>query len=360
MGSQPMAVPCARDIGRESPGTLPLRVDGVIRDDTGLATTLHCTDIERTELRVAVHGSSAVESSWKPDQWYRFAGVTRAESSDTELVFPADEGSVNRTEAPEPRSHPPRSECEDPWVTQLGASNEFVVVTVQLRPVDTTTHSSADAPESFEIGAVCFNHLSRDDDTTVYHREAPDTHDEQLLLEHVAEGLAAIEGATLITYGPDRSPLALLRARFAVAATGDIVDTGAEQTLNRCFHADFGAVAARVDAETVPALAREVGVTTDSVRLDEFDLQAAPEEWRADWHIEDLPLESRSDPRMIDQDYTTLLERYLRADDGTTSTTALGRCLKAYASADVPMLSELATNKEFASLACPLAGGAGK
>jgi hypothetical protein len=347
---------CAREID-ESRSALSLRVDRVRRDGGNAPGTLYCTDVEGTELRVAVRESPAGDLSWQAGRWYRLDGVVRSTSPGAELLFPSGDGSADRVDAPESRTHPPLADLDDPWLVQLGASDERVAVTVQLRPVDgaATSPVRAAAPESFQIGAVCLSHCE-EPDATVYHREEPDVRDEHLLLQHVVEDLSEAAGATLVTRGTDRSPLGALRARLDAAAGDGVVDPGAGAVLDGCFHADAGRVAARAAAETLTAAARELGVETDPVRLDDYDIGDDPADWREGWNTDDRPISGPSDPRMTDRDYAALVERYLGADDSVAAA-ALGNCLKAYASADLSLLGDLATDDATGRLACSRPAG---
>lgn len=346
---------CAREIGGGSRGALPLRVDRVV-DDGDVTRALYCTDVEGTELRVAVRGLPGADPSWESNRWYRFDGVVRSTSPGAELLFPAGVGSTERIDAPERRAYPPSADLDDPWLTQLGASDDVVVLTVQPRPTDGSRSPRADAPESFEVGAVCFAYPDGAGDTTVYHREEPDTHDEHLLLQHVVRDLSEAEGATLVTHGADRSPLGMLRTRLALAAEGDTVEAGAGRVLDGCFHADTGSLATRAGAETLTAAARRLGVEHSPVRLDDYDIGLDPADWREGWETDEMSLSGVADPRMTDRDYATLVERYLRADE-ELATTELGGCLKAHASAELPLLGELATHEDTGCLACPRLSG---
>ncbi|PSP24733.1 hypothetical protein BRC61_01455 [Halobacteriales archaeon QH_10_65_19] len=67
--------------------------------DGDVTRTLYCTDVGGTELRVAIRGVPGADPSWESD--------------------------------------------------------DVVVLTVQPRPTDGSPSPRADAPESFEVGAVC-------------------------------------------------------------------------------------------------------------------------------------------------------------------------------------------------------------
>jgi hypothetical protein len=346
---------CTRDAGEESRSVLLLRVERVTADENGVATTLYCTDVEGTELRVAIGDPPTAGPDWKTGQWYRFDGVVRSTTPGAELLFSAGDGGTERVAPPEGRPHPPPAELDDPWLIQLGASDEVVAVTVQPRPTDGTTIPRADAPETFEIGAVCFAHHGAD--ATVYHREEPDTRDEHLLLQHVVADLSELEGATLVTHGTGRSPLGMLRARLELAAGGDVVDEGGGAVLDACFHADLARVANRAGDGTLTATARRLGIEHAPVRLDDYETGLDPVNWRDESKASESALSDVSDPRMIDRDYAVLVERYLGTDDESAAATELGRCLKAYASADLPLLEELAAHDATAQLGCPRSAG---
>ncbi len=333
----------ARELGTDGASALPLRIDGVADEGEDFARTLCCTDIERTELRVAVDELPTADPPWETDEWYRFDGVARSDSLGTDLQFSPRTGRLEHIDPPDSRTHPSSADLDDPWLIQLGASDEVVAVTVQPRPTGGREGFSAGDPETYEIGAVCFGH----GDGTVYHRENPETRDEHLLLQHVVRDLSEAAGATLVTNGADPSPLEMLHARLGVAAEGDVVESGAKQVLADCFHADLHRTATRAGDDTLRATARRLGVEVSPVDLSDYDLRLDPADWRDGWETD------ASDSRMTDRDYTTLVERYLEADEESAASTDLGRCLKAYASADVPLLQKLATGGAVGRLACP-------
>lgn len=343
----------ASELTAERSLAVPLRVDYVTENPAEPASTVYCTDIEGTELRVAVPGQSTVDLQLETGQWYRFDGVVRAESLGAELLCPPRDRSVGRIDVPERRTNPPLAEVEDPWLVQLGASEDLIAVTVQPRPTDGVESIRADDPETFEIGAVCFAHCDGADDTTIYHREEPATRDEHLLLEHVVEDLSEAEGATLVTRGSDHHPLELLYQRLALAGEGSVVATGVEQVLEECFHADAERVAVRAGADTLVEAAQQLGIETGPVLLDEYETGLHPTDWRENWAIETTPLSDVSDPRMTDRDYSALVERYLGAEDESMDSAQLAQCLKAYASADLSLLRELVTEGTTAQLGCP-------
>ncbi len=106
-------------ITAERGSAVPLRVDYVADDPVEPTPTVHCTDIEGTELRVAVQEPSATESSWETGEWYRFDPVVRSRSLGAHLLFPSGNGSVERIETPEQQTHPPLAELDAPWLVQL-------------------------------------------------------------------------------------------------------------------------------------------------------------------------------------------------------------------------------------------------
>jgi hypothetical protein len=343
----------ASELTPERSSAVPLRVDHVTKNPAEPASKLYCTDIEGTELRVAVPEPSTVDPQLETGQWYRFDGVVRAKSLGAEILCPPGDRSVGRINVPERRTNPPLAEREDQWLVQLGASEERIAVTVQPRPTDGVGSIRPDDPETFEIGAVCFAHCDGTGDTTVYHREEPATRDEHLLLEHVVADLSEAEGATLLTRGSDHHPLELLHQRLALAGEGDVVATGAERVLGECFHANVDRVTLRAGADTLVEAAQQSGIETGAVHLDDYDTGLDPADWRENWAIETTPLSDVSDPRMTDQDYAALVERYLGAEDESVDSAQLGQCLKAYASADLDLLREFATEDTVAQLGCP-------
>jgi hypothetical protein len=86
----------SREITAEGGSAVPLRVDRVADDPAEPVCMLHCTDIEGTELRVAVREPSAAGLPPEAGEWYRFDGVARSGSPRSALVVPADRGGVER------------------------------------------------------------------------------------------------------------------------------------------------------------------------------------------------------------------------------------------------------------------------
>jgi hypothetical protein len=340
----------SREITAERGSAVPLRVEHVADDPAEPTCMVHCTDIEGTELRVAVQEPSTTESSLEPGKWYRFNRVVRSRSLGAHLLFQSGNGGVERIEAPEPQTHPPLAERDTPWLVQLGASDERIAVTVQPRPTDETGNIRVEDLETYEIAAVCFAYCDRSGDATIYHREEPDTRDEQLLLEHVVEDLSEAEGATLVTRGCDRFPLEMLYQRLTQASGGDIVGTGAERVLDGCFHVTPESVPIRSEADTVVEAARQLGIEADPVLLGDYDIGTDRVDWRGE--IDTMPPSGVSDPRMTDSDYATLLERYLDPEDGSVDSAQLAHCLKAYASADLGLLHELVAHDTMDRLGC--------
>jgi len=347
----------SRESTDDGNSVVPLRVDRVADNPGEPARRLYCTDIEGTELRLTIRASSAADLPLETGEWYRFGGVVRAGSLEAELLFPPGDGSLERIDPPERRTPPSLSDADEPWLIQLGASEEIIAVTVQPRPTDVPRSVRAGDPETFEIGAVCFAYCDGSGDTAVYHREEPDTRDERLLLQHVVEDLSEAEGATLVAHGSDHSPLEMLYTRLALAARGELVDTGAERVLEECHHADPERVTVRAGADTLTGAARHLGIEVGPVLLDDYDIGVDLTEWREDWELGTLPLSDVSDPRMTDQDYATLVERYLGTGDGSAESTQLGQCLNSYASADLALLCGLVTHGTLDRLGCPQLAG---
>jgi hypothetical protein len=347
----------SRESTDDGNSVVPLRVDRVADNPGEPARRLYCTDIEGTELRLTIRASSAADLPLETGEWYRFGGVVRAGSLEAELLFPPGDGSLERIDPPERRTPPSLSDADEPWLIQLGASEEIIAVTVQPRPTDVPRSVRAGDPETFEIGAVCFAHCDGSGDRTVYHREEPDTRDEHLLLQHVVADLSEAEGTTLVAHGSDHSPLEMLYTRLALAAEGELVDTGAERVLEECHHADPESVTVRAGADTLTGAARHLGIEVSSVLLDDYDIGVDSAEWREDREIDTPPASDVSDPRMTDQDYATLVERYLGTGDGSAESTQLGQCLNSYASADLALLCGLVTHGTLDRLGCPQLAG---
>ena len=338
----------ARAVPETGATALPLRVDRVADGVDSPTRTLHCTDIEGTELRVGVRGSPSGGLSPETGDWYQFDGITRSGVTGVELLC-GETGTAERIDRPDRRPRPPRSELDEPWLVQLGASNGLVAVTVQPRPTGEVTAVSATDPESFEIGAVCFDAPGESGEPTVYHREEPDAEDERLLLQHVVGDIAAAEGATLVT-GDRDATLELLYARLAVTAGGDVVESGAQHVLGRCYHADLGGLTARLGADSLADAAGQFGIESSPVRLDDYDTGLDPAEWRNTSAVGDV-----SDPRMTDRDYAVLVERYLAGE--VAEPAALSACLKSYAGTALPLLCELSGYDAVDRFGCPRLAG---
>jgi hypothetical protein len=342
----------SRTVTAKGGSAVPLRVDHVTDNPSDPTSTLYCTDIEGMELRVAVRGPPIPGLSRGTGRWYRFDGVVRSKSLGAHLLFPSENGSVERIETPERQTQPPLAERNAPWLVQLGATEHRIALTVYPRPTDGAGCINAEDPETFEIGAVCFEHCDRPGDTTVYHREEPERRDEQLLLEHVVEDLSATRGPTLVTRGSDRSPIELLYRRLTKVSGGDIVAAGSERVLSGCFHATPESVAVRTGADTLAEAAGRLDIESDPVRLSDYDIGIDPVDWREGWETDSMPVSDVSDPRLTDRDYTALVERYLGTDNGSADSAELARCLKAYASADLGLLRDLTTHGAMDRLGC--------
>lgn len=333
----------SRQVSGERDSLVPLRIDRVRGDPEAAEQKLYCTDIEGTQLRVGLHQTSSTNQTWQSGRWYRFDGLVPSESLDVELRFPLTSGSVERIEPPESRTYPSPSELEEPTVVQIGASDTVMALAVQPRSTDEFRSVDARDPETFEIGAVCLAPCDGTSQTTVYHREEPATRDEHLLLDHVVEDLSRAAGATLVTPGKGRSSITLLSTRLALAADGDVVDTGAETVLDSCFHATTDHLLVRTQTDSITQAARKSDTETYPVSLDDFETGLSPADWRKDWDSMPEPLSTVSDPHMTERDYLTLVERYLGATDESSETAVLGRCLKAFAGADCDRINGLVT-----------------
>jgi len=343
----------ARTVTAEGGSAVPLRVDHITGGTAGSISTLYCTDTEGTELQLTIRGISATNLPLETDEWYCFDGVVQSTSLGAQLVFPSEGGTIEPLDTPDRQPSPPVDDDDEPWLLQMGATDERIAVTVSPRPTHAPEKINVESPETFEIGAVCFAHCDRSCDATVYHREEPDRRDEQLLLQHVVEDLSSAEGATLVTHTNDPSPLKLLYQRLERASGGDIVPTEAEQVLTRCFHATTSGVAVRAETDTLSEAARQLDIGADPVSLDAYDIGIDPQDWREDWNLNSVPLSDVSDGRMIDRDYTTLVERYLTGGTESLDVAELARCLKSYVSADLDLLCDLVTHGTMDQLGCP-------
>ncbi len=344
------------EVAGETVSTLPLRVDRVVDGTEVTGQLLYCTGADGTELRVAVGEGPNVDRRWNTNRWYSFDGIGRAETRKAELLLSPEDGRAERIDTPEHGMQASPTDPDDPWLSQLGTSSEVLGVAVQVRPTGERRDVRAGDPESFEIGAVCLSPCGSTEEPTIYHREAPDTRDEHLLLQHVADDLAANQGATLLTRGTTPRPLTVLQTRLERAAAGDVVDSGAAQVLDGCFHANLTRVAARRGADTLRAVAEQLDVDVSPVLLSDYDIGIAPADWRESWSIDDSPLSGYSDPQMTDRDYAVLVQRYLDAADESPAVRELARCLKAHVRADRSLLRELVASDAVDQLGCSRLG----
>ncbi len=351
---EPQVIPSRKVLG-ESDSIVALQVNRVTDDSVKSPHTLYCTDIEGTKLRVALQDSS-ISPGLETGQWYRFDGVIRSQTLETELRVAPETGSVEPIDAPRMQSFPPLSELEDPGLIQTDTSSEIIAVTVQPRIADGATGVRVGDPETFEIGAVCFAHCLQADET-VYHREESELRDEHLLLRHVFEDLSDLDGATLVTDETDYSPIEMLYQRLALAADGEIIDSGATHVLDDCFHASIDRIAGRRESETVMGAAQKLDIAANPVSLDSHNIGINLADWRGEWKELPETLSTVSDPRMVDRDYATLVERYVGAEDESADSSQLAQCLKAYASADLELIRGFAAHGSLDQLGCPRIAG---
>lgn len=350
-------IPSRKALDESDSGVL-LRVDRVTDDSVKSPRTLYCTDIEGTKLRVALQDSS-LSTGWETDQWYRFDGVIQSQTLETELRVASETGSVEPIDAPGMQSFPPHSELEDPGLIQTDTSSEIIAVAVHPRVADGAAGVRVGDPATFEIGAVCFAHCLQAGETTVYHREESELRDEHLLLQHVFEDLSNLDGATLVTDETDHSPIKMLYQRLALAADGEIIDSGARHVLDDCFHASIDRIAERTESETVMRAAQKLDIAANPVSLDNHNIGINPADWRGEWKKLPEALSTVSDPRMVDRDYATLVERYVGAEDELADLSQLAQCLKAYASADLELIRGFAAHGSLDQLGCLQIAGRG-
>ncbi|ERH01231.1 MAG: hypothetical protein J07HN6_02866, partial [Halonotius sp. J07HN6] len=310
----------------EHGSTVTLRVDHIAKNRPDPAYIAYCTDIEQTELRLMIPEPSTTDLQLETGQWYRFDDVVRTRSPEATLLHPPEDINPEPVDAPEEHIAQSTGADESPWLVQLGRQKDIIAITVQPRPTDRIGNMSIADPETFEIGAVCISYCNGAGDTTVYHREESPIEDEHLLLEHVVEDIPEVEEPLLLTRGHNHDPLELLYQRLKLAGDGDIIMSGAEQVVGDCFHADADRIAHRAGTDALAEFAQQVGIETNPVRLDDYDIGATPADWRQNWAIETTPLSDVVDPRMTDRDYSVLVERYLNAEDESVASAQLAQC----------------------------------
>ena len=346
----------SRAVTNGDDSVIPLRVDYITPNPMESQGTLYCTDIEGTQLRVGVQESISADLDHEIDGWYRFDGIVRSQSLRAELRLSGN-GSIERIETPEKDTQPLLADLNDPTLIQMDSSAEVIGMTIQPRSASMTASVGATDPEGVEIGAVCLVHCDGTGETTVYHREEAHPQDEHLLLQHVVEKISGVERVTLVTHDHNNSQIEMLYDRVALAAEGEIIDSGAERVLDDCFHVTTEQVAIRTGADTVIQAARQMNIDVSSVLLDNYDIGIEQTDWRDDWEALPETLPSASVPRMTDQDYEVLLERYFDDESSSGDSAELARCLKAYASADLELIRGLIAQGVMDRLACSRVAG---
>jgi hypothetical protein len=333
--------------------TLRVRVDTITAHDEATAL-LHCTDAAGTMFRLAVADDGTGSTiDWERGQWYRLTGIEpAAPTARAEARFSPATGECRPSSPPADAAADGSSDASTlPGLAPLGTFDDRLGVTVTVRP--TTEAPRSATSDSFEITAVCLAAFDRPaKDTVVYHREEADQHDERLLLEHVVADLADADQGLLVGWSDSHSPFATLQARLAALADGDVLPAGAARALDGFHVADLSQLGARHGADDAVATARALGLDADYPQVQGDGLDRSPATWREDWDG-GTPVTELSDPRMYRRDYLTLVDQYLTTTaDEDADRAALGTRLKAYASADLPVLQALADHEAAQPVGC--------
>lgn len=337
-------------------GTIRLRIDQVAPGTTDASDTteiLYCTDADRTQARVAVNEPSRADSpDWQQGQWYEFSEITRTHAAGDAMfsVTPTD-GRCARIDPPAMESPSGAATTATHSVAQLGERPDRLGLTVVAVPASGGSAISPGAPESYEVTAVCLDAFNAATDPDVYHREAADSHDERLLLEHVIEDLTRTDAETLVTWGGGVDSIELLASRHQQLRDGDILDQTSADVFDGFYYADLSRLGARHSHDDPVEMAQSLGLPAEYPRFDPDTLESDPSEWRADWDLEQTPLTSATETRLVERDYRALVDSHLTGS--STTPAALGECLKGFASAQLEPLQSVSSHDVAARLGCP-------
>ncbi|WP_231852285.1 hypothetical protein [Haloquadratum walsbyi] len=353
-----------RALNQQNPDNLRFRVDQVVSSEVSKANgmkILYCTDIERTQTRVAVTSPSPEDNSfeWQQGQWYEFNQITRSHEIQTAgtPAFAITSGNKNceRIEPPAIDS-PSRSEesiASNMSIPKLSERSDRIGLAVTVIPASGEQAISPDNPAGYEITAVCIDSFDTPTDPPVYHRAAADSHDERILLEHVVEDLRQTDARTILTWSNTSDSIELLASRHQQLADGNILYRENDDVFDGFYYADLSRLGVRHNYTDSIKMAQSLDgdITAEYPRFDPDAIENDPNEWRAEWDLAETPLTDRTDTRLTKQDYRTLLESHFAGN--STTPDALATCLQSFVSAQLEPLHSISTHNVAAHLGCP-------
>lgn len=339
---------------QQETSSLELRIDQIVTQATEAGDereTLYCTDADGVQSRVESAVLPQTDSpNWQRGQWYELSDISRTDSyTGAEFRFTPTEQSHSRIEpltVTSPETHASVSRA----FPRLGNQSDCLGLTIVAVPTDEKTAVSPGAPESYELTAVCLQEFNSATAPTVYHREAPSSHDERLLLEHVFADVAETDAKTIVAW-QSRRVVALLVSRHRHLKDEDVLTRDSADVFDGFFHADLARLGARHSHDSLIQTAQSLGLSAAYPRFEPDALGSAPSEWRAGWALEQTSLASRTDTRFTERDYHTLIDSYLTGD--TTTPEALAACLKNFASTPLEPLQSVSSHEIAARLGCP-------
>lgn len=339
---------------QQKTSSLELRIDQIVTQTTETGDerkTLYCTDADGTQSRVESAVPPRTDSpNWQRGRWYEFSDVSRTDSyTGGEFQFTPTEQSHSRIEplsitSPETHTTAPRA------FPQLGDQSDCLGLTIVAVPTDEKAAVSPTAPESYELTAVCLEEFSSETAPAVYHREAPSSHDERLLLEHVFADVAETDAETIVAWQSGRS-VAMLVSRHRHLKDNDVLTRDSAGVFDGSFRADIARLGARHSHDSLIETAQSLGLSAEYPRFEPDPLGSSPGEWRADWALDQTSLASRTDTRFTERDYHALIDSYLT--DDTTAPEGVAACLKDFASTPLEPLQSVSNHESAAQLGCP-------
>ncbi|ERG94719.1 hypothetical protein [Haloquadratum walsbyi] len=353
-----------RTLSHEDPDSLQLRVDHIVPSTaSGVNDTmnLYCTDIERTQTRIAITELSSGDDSveHQQGQWYEFDQITRTHGVHTAgtPAFSVKSGDKHCTHIEPPTMNSPSGSmgatASNMAIPKLSEQSDRIGLTVTAIPTTNEESISPGAPDKYEITAVCIDPFDTSTDPPVYHRAAADTHDERVLLEHVVEDLVETDAETVVTWGNNADPIELLASRHRQLNDGNILYRESADIFGGFYYANLSRLGVRHGYDDIIKMAQslEVDITAKYPRFDTDAIESDPTEWRADWDLTNTPLTDRVDTRLIKRDYRALLESHFAGD--STTPEALAECLQSFVSAKLGPLQAVSAHEVATQLGCP-------
>ena len=359
-----------RTLNQRNPDSLQFRVDRIIPSTMpggDKMKTLYCTDSERTQTRIAITNPSSEDDSFEcqQGQWYEFDEITRIHKVQTAgtpaFRIPSAHKHCESIEPPamnDPSNSNSDSDSEESRtsemsVPKLSEQSDRIGLMITVVPASGERAISPDAPDEYEITAVCIDSFDTSTDPPVYHRAAADNHDERILLEHVVEDLRQTNAETIITWSDNSDPIELLASRHQQLRDGDILYRESDDLFSEFYYADLSRLGVRHGYTDSIEMAQSLDgdVAAEYPRFDTDTIESDPTEWRSEWDLTETPLTDRADTRLIKRDYRTLLESHFAGD--STTPDALATCLQSFVSAQREPLQFISTHDIATHLGCP-------